>query len=275
MSFAYTVFQGRVGDHNDLATPGARSIGEALARRTGVRPFFVGTPEPALSIGWREELDAAMPALRQLQARFEQVLADKQVSVAATSRCAASLATLPAIARHHPSACVVWFDAHADLNTPASTTSGYLGGLALSGPAGLWDSGLGAGLGLDRVVLVGQRSIDPFEHELIARRGIPHITTARDLAGDLRRAIAGRPVYVHLDCDVLDPGIVPTDYVHENGLTLDDLRTCCEVIAAHRWVGVEIAEFQNAWEPGGEPVSPEPLLDALEPLLRDRPTQFL
>jgi arginase len=271
MSFAYTVFQGRVGDHNDLAMPGARSIGESLARRTGVQPFLVGTPEPALSIGWREELDAAMPALRQLQARFEQVLADRQVPVAATSRCAASLATLPAVARHHPTACVVWFDAHADLNTPASTTSGYLGGLALSGPVGLWDSGLGAGLGLDRVVLVGQRSIDPYERELIARRGIPHVTAERDLAGDLRRAIAGRPVYVHLDCDVLDPGIVPTDYVHENGLTLDDLRRCCEVIADHERVGIEIAEFQNSWEPGGEPVSPEPLLDALEPLLRNKP----
>ena len=63
MNFAYTVFQGRVGDHNDLAMPGARSIGEALARRTGVQPFLVGTPEPALSIGWREELDVALPAV--------------------------------------------------------------------------------------------------------------------------------------------------------------------------------------------------------------------
>ncbi|WP_275477567.1 arginase family protein [Aureimonas ureilytica] len=42
------------------------------------------------------------------------------------SRCAVSIATLPVVAKHHPDACVVWFDTHADLNTPESTTSGYL-----------------------------------------------------------------------------------------------------------------------------------------------------
>ena len=74
-------------------------------------------------------------------------------------------------------------------------------------------------------------------------------------------------MYVHLDCDVLEPGIVPTDYVHAHGLTLQDLRGACEVIAEGGVVGVEIAEFQNSWEPGGPPVSPIPLIQALEPLV--------
>ncbi|QEN88106.1 arginase family protein [Labrys sp. KNU-23] len=265
--FAYTVFQGRAGDHNDLAMPGARAIGEALARRTGIAPFVVGTPEPALNTGWREELDVALPALKQLQARFDDVLAKGDVSVAATSRCAVSLATLPAVARHRPDACIVWFDAHGDLNTPEASTSGFLGGLAISGPAGLWDSGLGAGLSLDRLVLVGQRDLDPFEQDLIDRRGIPLVEARGDVAAALRKAIAGRPVYVHLDCDVLAPGVVPTDYACEGGLSLADLRACCEVIAEQAFVGIEIAEFQYAWEPGGEAFSPDPLLDALAPLL--------
>ncbi|WP_245443488.1 arginase family protein [Labrys okinawensis] len=265
--FAYTVFQGRAGDHNDLAMPGARAIGEALARRTGIAPFVVGTPEPALNAGWREELDVALPALRQLQARFDEVLASGAVSIAATSRCAVSLATLPAVARHRPDACIVWFDAHGDLNTPEASTSGFLGGLAISGPAGLWNSGLGAGLSLDQLVLVGQRDLDPFEQDLIDRRGIPLVEARGDLAAELRKAIAGRPVYVHLDCDVLNPGVVPTDYACEGGLSLADLRACCEVIAEQAFVGVEIAEFQYAWEAGGEAFSPDPLLDALAPIL--------
>lgn len=260
----YTVFQGRAGDRNDLAMPGAKSIGEALNRRSGISPVVIGTPEPALNTGWREELDAALPALRQVQARFDEVLANGAVSIAATSRCAVSLATLPVVAKHHPSACVLWFDSHADLNTPEASTTGYLGGLAFAAPAGLWDSGLGAGVGLDQIVLVGQRDLDPYEQELIDRYGIPHIKPRGDLAAELSAAIAGRPVYVHLDCDVLNPGIVPTDYVHEGGLSLDDLRVCCEVIAERPFVGIEMAEYQNAWEPGGEPVSPDPLLDALE-----------
>ncbi len=270
MATAYTVFQGRAGDHNDLAMSGAKAIGEALARRTGVPPVVVGKPQPALNIGWREELDAAMPALKAMQARLDEVFSGGACSVAATSRCAVSLATLPAVARHRPSACIVWFDSHADLNTPEASTTGYLGGLALAAPTGLWDSDLGAGFGLEQIVFVGERDIDPFEQDLIERHRIPHIKPTDDLPSRLRAAIAGRPVYMHLDCDVLNPGIVPTDYVHEGGLTLDDLRACCEVIAEHEVVGVEIAEFQNAWTDGGEAVSPEPLLDALVPILSRR-----
>lgn len=263
----YTVFQGRAGDHNNLAMPGAMAIGEALAHRTGKAPFVIGSPEPALNVGWRLELDAALPLLRQVQARFDALMESGAVSIAATSRCAVALATLPAVAKHHPSVCVVWFDAHADLNTPEATISGYLGGLALAGPVGLWSSGLGAGLRLDQIVLVGARDLDPFEQNLIDKHRIPVVMPGNDLASDLRNAIAGRPVYVHLDCEVLNPGIVPTDFVVQGGMSLDDLHICAAVIADHDFVGIEIAEFQSIWEPGGDEVSLDPLLDALAPVL--------
>ncbi|WP_431323222.1 arginase family protein [Rhizobium sp. YTU87027] len=120
---------------------------------------------------------------------------------------------------------------------------------------------------MDQVVLVGQRDLDPYEVNLMAQHNIPHIRPKDDLPNELRSAIDGRPVYVHLDCDVLEPGIVPTDYTNAGGLSLDDLQLCCEVIAEHQIVGLEIAEFQNAWQAGGPPVSPSALLDALSPLL--------
>lgn len=264
---AYTVFQGRAGDHNNLAIPGAAAIGREFAIRANTSPTVIGTPEPALNVGWREELDAALPALKQMQSRLDEVFASGALSISASSRCAVSLATLPAVAKHHPSACVVWFDSHGDLNPPEESTTGYLGGLAFAGPLGLWDSGLGAGLDLSQVVLVGQRDLDPFEIELINSHEIPHIKPGADYAVELRAAIAGRPVYVHLDCDVLEPGIVPTDYKHEGGLSLNDLRKCCEIIAEHDFVGIEIAEFENSWQSDGPPVSPSALLDALEPLV--------
>jgi arginase len=267
MQAQHTVFQGRAGDHNDLAMPGAMAIGVALERRTGQAPLVIGRPEPSLNVGWRVELDAALPLLREVQARFDAVLASGAVSIAATSRCAVALATLPAVAMHHPSVCVIWFDAHADLNTPDATISGYLGGLSLAGPAGLWDSGLGGGLSLDQVVLVGARDLDPFEQDLIRQHRIPVVTPGADLGRDLRHAIAGRPVYVHLDCDVLNPGIVPTDFVVPGGLSLEDLHCCSAVIAEHEFVGIEIAEFQTTGEAGGDQVSLDPLLDALAPLL--------
>jgi len=265
---AVTVYQGVAGDHNDLAIPGASAIGERLAQRSGETPVLIGSPAAATQAGWREALAAALPDLQAMQARFEQLFRAGAIPLSATSRCAVSLATLPALANHHPDACVLWFDAHGDLNTPDSTTSGFLGGLALSAPAGLWSSGLGSGLRLDRLVLVGQRDLDPFEKALIARHAIPVIAPGPDIATRLQQAVAGRPVYLHLDCDVLDPGIVPTDYAVEGGLTLADLSACCDALAESAFLGLEIAEFQHAWQPGGAPVSPEPLIDALLPLWR-------
>lgn len=267
MSFELTVFQGRVGDHNDLAIPGARRLAEAMGHRLAVKPTVVGVPRPALNLNWDVELESARPELMQLKARLEGVYARGGRALSATSRCAASVATLPVVAGHHPGACVVWFDAHADLNTPQSTSSGYLGGLALSASLGLWNSGFGSGLALTNVVLVGQRDLDPFEIELMRAHRLPHVRPGAGLADRLRAAIAGRPVYVHLDCDVLNPGIVPTDYAHEGGLSLDDLRQAMAVIAEQPVVGVEVAEYQDAWAAGEPPVSPLPLLAALAPVL--------
>lgn len=264
---AITLFQGRVADHNNLAIPGAKSVARMLADQLEVGVTVVGTPAPALSAGWQIELNAAMPDLRALAAQLDEVFARRARPLSATNRCAASLATLPVVARHRPDACVVWFDAHADLNTPSTSSSGYLGGMALSGPAGLWDSGLGAGLALSNVILVGQRDLDPAEERLIESGAVTHVPPGPELADRLRAAVAGRAVYIHLDCDVLNPGIVPTDYVVEDGLSLDDLRSACAVLAESEMIGLEIAEFQDAWEEGGEPVSPVHLIAALAPVL--------
>lgn len=260
-------FQGRAGDHNELAIPGARAVAARMGAVLGLEPACVGVPAPVLDAGWAVELEGARPALDALRARFERLYAGGGKVAAATSRCAASIATLPVIARQRPDACVVWFDAHADLNTPESSLTGYLGGLALSAPLGLWDSGLGAGLTATNVILVGQRDVDPFEADLMRRLSIRCIRPGPDLAGELAAAVDGRPVYVHLDCDVLVPGTVPTDYVHDGGLSLAELRQCAQRLARSEVVGLEVAEFQYAWVPGGPPVSAVPLVDALSPLL--------
>jgi len=265
---AITLFQGRVADHNNLAIPGAKSVARVLGEQLDLAVTVVGTPAPALHEGWQVELDAAKPGLRALAEQLDAVFARHARPLTALNRCAASLATLPVVARHRPDACVVWLDAHADLNTPATSSSGYLGGMAISGPAGLWTSGLGAGLALSNVVLVGQRDLDPAEIHLIESGAVTHLPVGAGLDQRLRAAVAGRAVYIHLDCDVLDPGIVPTDYVSDNGLSLYDLRAACLVLAEHEVIGLEIAEFQNAWEEGGEPVSPAHLIDALAPVLK-------
>ena len=96
-------------------------------------------------------------------------------------RCAAGLATIPVVVRHHPNACVVWFDAHGDSNLPSSNAVPYLGGMVITGAAGHWDSGLGSGLNLSNVVLVGARDLDPHERQLIDS-GVLRLSSRRDRA---------------------------------------------------------------------------------------------
>ncbi|MFD1623533.1 arginase family protein [Azospirillum griseum] len=262
-----TLFRGRSADRNPRAMAGAERLGAALAHRLGRRVAAVGAPEPPIPGAWRAQLTAARPALRGLADALALALNDPFPTATVMGRCAAALATLPVVAQRHPDACVVWFDAHGDVNTPGAADVGYLGGMVVSAACGLWDSGLGAGLALDRVVLVAARDLDPPEQALIASGALRHLPVGPDLPARLAEAVAGRPVYVHLDVDSLDAGLVPSEYQVADGLPFADLHAACKGLADQRLIGLEIAEFEDAW-PDGRPGDTAPLLAALDPLLR-------
>lgn len=264
---ALTIYCARTGDHNARAMTGALSLGQALSTRLGLAPTIIGQPVAPLYKGWQHDLSDAMPALAALAAHLDKSLELGQAPLLVLNRCAAALATLPALVRHRPDACVVWFDAHGDLNTPETTPSGYLGGMALAGPAGLWETGLGSGLPLANIILVGARDLDPAEQALVDNGQISLIAADRDSPHKLRAALAGRAAYVHLDCDVLEPGSVPTDYRVPGGFPLNEFYALCQVLAEGEIIGLEIAEFEDTWADGNMPVSPNALLDALEPAI--------
>lgn len=264
---ALTHFAGRAGDHNDLAMVGSRELASALSTQLGIGATVVGAPEPALSVGWEEELAAATPTLKAMATELDEAFQAGLTPITASSRCAVALATLPVVAKHRPDAVVVWFDAHADLNTPDNTTTGYLGGLAYSGPLGFWDSGLGSGLNPENAILVGARDLDPAEQDLVDAGTVSLVKVGPSMADELRRVVGGRPVYVHVDCDVLDAGTVPTDYLVADGMTLADLRATAEVLAESEVVGLEVGELESAPDSHNPPAYVAALLDALDPLL--------
>ncbi len=261
------VFRGRAGDRNERGMLGAELIGKALAERYGLTRSQIRTPGKPLGARWDVELESAREGLKAFSSHIESVVRAGSRPLTAMGRCATALATLPVIGRLRPQAKVVWFDAHGDCNTPETSMTGYLGGLVLTGAAGLWDTGLGAGLDLANVVLVGARDIDPAEKLLIAS-GRPRLVEAsKDLPQKLDDVLGDSPVYVHLDCDVLEPGIVPTEYRVPGGLTLAQLTAAFSVLAQRQIVGFEIAEFE-AYEAGDtKAASPAMLLDALDPFL--------
>jgi arginase len=105
---------------------------------------------------------------------------------------------------------IVWFDAHGDVQTLETTTSGYLGGMPLRMLVGYRPELIAAPLGLsavaeERVVLVDARDLDPpevayLERAAIRRRGVADLSADR---------LPDGPLYLHLDLDVVDPDDLP------------------------------------------------------------------
>jgi arginase len=266
-----TVYRGPAGDRNDFAATASLKLGERLARILDLRTTLIGELRPALNAKWRPELENAQSDLRALANHVDLLLQDKQNLLLITRRCSASLATLPVIMRHFPNCVLVWFDAHADLNTPAASAYGFLGGMVVSGAAGLWDTGFGAGLPLSQIVLVGSRDHDQFEQDLIESAGVVHIPigATSSMCRHLTEAIAGRRVYIHFDCDVLQPGLLPTDFEVDGGIDFETLQEISATLARENIIGLEIAELQmDARSASNFSTRIAQFSSALEPILK-------
>jgi arginase len=79
---------------------------------------------------------------------------------------------------------VIWVDAHTDMNTPETTPSGNIHGMPLASLLGYGPSRLSHILGAapkvrpENVALIGIRSVDPTERELVRASGV-HVFTMR------------------------------------------------------------------------------------------------
>ncbi|WP_433869952.1 arginase family protein [Saccharopolyspora sp. CA-218241] len=166
--------------------------------------------------------------------------------------CGVDLAPVEAAHRRHGAGlAVVWFDAHADLNTPRSSPSGAFNGMVLrtllgEGPSGLLPENP---LAPSQVVLAGTRDLDRGEIDCIDARGIsvvpPEQVARPDAVGDAVRA-GTTAVHLHVDLDVLDPDIVGSVGTPvPGGLTADELLSSVAALAARFAVaGLTIAEYQ-------------------------------
>jgi len=136
-----------------------------------------------------------------------------------------SIGTLGGLARAHgATGGVIWVDAHADINTPASSPSGNVHGMPLAVALGLVDDERFAtdawpqpAVAPHRTVLIGVRSVDAGERELIRRAGITVYTMSdidrlgmhRVMETAVQIASGGAFLHVSFDMDVLDPEQAP------------------------------------------------------------------
>lgn len=180
--------------------------------------------------------------------------------VVASGDCTTSLGTVAGLQRAHGEVSVVWFDAHGDLHTPESTTSGYLGGMPLRMLIGEGDPTVTGALGLrpvpeERVLLVDGRDLDPPEADYlktakVRRRDVAMLATAS--AGPLPPG----PIYLHVDLDVIDGADLPgLKYPVSPGPKLASVQAAIrEVLATGRVAGIGLGCTWAAGHGTGERV---------------------
>lgn len=153
---------------------------------------------------------------------------------------------------------LVYFDAHGDFNTLATTPSHFVGGMCLAHVCGrklaplLWPGV--RSIAEDHVALVGARDVDPGEAGNLANskvRQIPFDPARADAPG-LLSFVRRKPVWIHVDIDVVDPGEIPAVSFPVPGGP--SVRALCDVLGAISSVasvrGLAICAYDPRKDPG-------------------------
>jgi arginase len=158
---------------------------------------------------------------------------------------------------------LLWFDAHADMNTPETSPSGNIHGMPLAvllgygAPELTGIEGFSPKLDPAFCAHIGARDVDPGERELIRKLGIRFFTMReideRGMSACIDEAIgiaskASAGYHVTLDVDALDPGDAPgSGTVVRGGLTYREAHLAMEKIAeAGGALALEVVEINTA-----------------------------
>ncbi len=217
----------------DMGPSALRYAGlDAQLSAAGVTPLDAGDidapraevcdPQTTLASGNAKFLTETEAVCRQLADEVAETLAEGHTPLVVGGDHSVAIGSVSGSARETDLGAI-WFDAHTDLNTPATSPSGNVHGMPLAALLGIGafdgvDWANASGLQADNLALVGLRSVDDPEAELlddtdisvftmsdIDQRGITAVTNdalavATDGVDDL---------HVSLDLDWLDPTEAP------------------------------------------------------------------
>jgi arginase len=222
------------------------------------------TPEPGDKLKHLAEISAACA---DLAARVEEVLTAGELPLVLGGDHSIAIGSLSGFSsycrKQDQTPGLIWFDAHADMNTPETSPSGNIHGMPLAvvlghGTSSLKDLG-GFSPKLDPAfcVHVGARDVDRGERELIEALGIRFMTMReideRGMAACMNEAIeiasrASGGYAVTFDVDALDPGDAPgSGTLVRGGLTYREAHLAMEKIAeAGGMRSLEVVEINTA-----------------------------
>lgn len=183
------------------------------------------------------------PALAMIEERAAQIIRDGKLPFLLGGEHLVTLGAVRAAAKAFPGLHILHFDAHADLR------SDYLG-CELSHACVLRRCHEIVGDG--RIYQFGIRSGDKAEFDW----GKAHVYTHKfDFAGldDALARLAGKPVYLTVDLDVMDPSVFPgTGTPEPGGVSFDSLRRAVtEACGKLRIAGADVNELSPHYDHSG------------------------
>ena len=200
------------------------TIGELGHPVTDLGNARVPIPELVESDESVRHLEAVRGVCEEVALRAEAVVSEGLFPVFLGGDHSISIGTVSGVARPVEGRTgVIWLDAHADFNIPQTSPSGNVHGMPLAtltgrGPDELVEiGGAGASVRAEDVVLIGLRSVDLEERNLLREAGVRAYTMkeidAYGVARVVRRAMKDLAhvdrVHLSFDLDVLDPEIAP------------------------------------------------------------------
>ncbi|CAJ1074762.1 arginase-2%2C mitochondrial [Xyrichtys novacula] len=139
-------------------------------------------------------------------------------------------------AQQCPDLCLIWVDAHADINTPMTSPSGNLHGQPVAFmlkelqdkmpdiPGFSWTKPF---LSSRDLVYIGLRDVDPGEHQILKNLGIQYFTMrdidrlgiqrVMEVTLDQLLSRKQRPIHLSYDIDAFDPSLAPATGTPVNG----------------------------------------------------------
>jgi arginase len=209
------------------------------------------------------EVKTGFALCREVADGVRSAIAEGAFPIVLTGNCLMQVGVLAGIGSR--STGLVWFDAHGDLNTPETTSSGFLDGMALAVAAGWCWKNVVRGLpgfapvSASRIALVGARDLDPPEHAFIAEHGIRHVTpegAARDgWVSSVQECVDGcDSISVHLDLDVLDPSVCPVNALQAAGGLREDqvVELLDALMASGKVAALTVSAYDPEVDPDGE-----------------------
>ncbi|WP_456272739.1 arginase [Bacillus sp. AK031] len=169
-------------------------------------------------------LKAVAEGNQKLADKVDSVIQGKDFPLVFGGDHSIAIGTLAGVSKHYENLGVIWYDAHGDLNTSDTSPSGNIHGMPLAVSLGIGDESL-TGIGgytpkvkPENIVIIGARSLDEGERELIKERGIKvftmHEVDRMGMTKVMEEAISYLKdktdgVHLSLDLDGLDPSDAP------------------------------------------------------------------